>query len=1229
MAERQRAEAAVAASEKRFRALIENNNDVIAMFDGQGTILYTSASITRIFGYLPNDVIGTRLREYIHPDYQISFGSRWAELLEAPLQVIKMDFQVRHADGSWRWAEATAQNLLREPMVEGIVINFRDATKRRQAEQALTQTNDLLSRAEELGRIGSWSWDIVRDEVTWSDGLYRIFGLTPQEFGTPYAAYLERVHPEDREFVRLLTETAYRERGSFEFENRIARTDGEIRSLYSRGEAVLNDQGEAVGLLGVAVDITERKRAEEALWESEQKFSILFEKAAFAAALSSLPDGVILDVNEAFERTFGFTKEEVLGKTSLELGINPNASDRERVLAQLRAHGSVRKQEMNLQIKSGELRTMSVDVNIVDIGGEQYLLNMTQDITERKQAEEALRESEERFRRAIHDAPYPVQIHAEDGKVIAVNQAWVDQTGYDPAEIATIEAWTDRAYREKADEIRRQISELYAIQGRVDEGEEAIQIASGELRIWKFSSAPLGRLPDGRRFVISMAVDITERKKAEEALVISEKRFRALVENAPDGIALLDINGRLRQVTPSTEHILGYTLEEAVAQDPALLTHPHDLSDLLVLLNDLIQNPGKIGSIQYRFRHKDGSWRWLESTISNLIAEPGVEAIVFNYRDITERKQAEEQIRRQVRRLQALRLIDIAIGSSFDLHVVLEVVLQQLLTQLGVDAGAVLLFDPPLQTFEYAASRGFHSDALHHTRLKLGQGYASQAVLERKTIHIPDILETGSELAGALQLANEKFVDYYAAPLFIKGEVKGVLEVYHRSYLQANAEWLEFLETLAGQAAIAIDNAQLLVNLQRSNANLEQRVVERTAELNRTNLELEHANRAKDEFLATMSHELRTPLTSILGLSESLLEQRRGSLNEHQQNSIQIIESSGSHLLELINDILDLSKIQAGKLEFFPQPISVEEICKASLAFVKAQAVKKSIDVSYENEASISRIYADPRRLKQILVNLLINAVKFTPENGQVSLQVHTDLEQELVQFSVIDTGIGIAPEDLQKLFQPFVQVQSSLNRQYEGTGLGLALIQKLTDLHGGSVQVESEVGKGSRFTINLAYKQDEISKLETPQTSAGLPIGKQSSKAKVASERVVARGLILLAEDSMANILTIGDYLESHGYEVIIAHDGLEAIQKADAINPDIILMDIQMPVINGLDAIARLRGNPRFTSTPIIALTALAMPGDRERCLLAGASEYMSKPVSLKSLMNTIIELLGQRNE
>jgi len=241
-------------------------------------------------------------------------------------------------------------------------------------------------------------------------------------------------------------------------------------------------------------------------------------------------------------------------------------------------------------------------------------------------------------------------------------------------------------------------------------------------------------------------------------------------------------------------------------------------------------------------------------------------------------------------------------------------------------------------------------------------------------------------------------------------------------------------------------------------------------ELKKAKEAAEAANRAKSEFLATMSHELRTPLNAILGLSEALQEEVYGPLSERQLRSLRTIERSGRHLLSLINDILDVSKIESGKLELEIGPVSVESVSQASLGLIKQAAHEKRLRVSSTLDSAVTTIQADERRLKQILVNLLSNAVKFTPEGGEIGLEVVGDAEKEVVHFTVWDTGIGISPEEMARLFEPFVQLDSSLSRQHEGTGLGLALVSRLAELHGGSVTVESEVGQGSRFVVSLPW---------------------------------------------------------------------------------------------------------------------------------------------------------------
>ncbi len=390
--------------------------------------------------------------------------------------------------------------------------------------------------------------------------------------------------------------------------------------------------------------------------------------------------------------------------------------------------------------------------------------------------------------------------------------------------------------------------------------------------------------------------------------------------------------------------------------------------------------------------------------------------------------------------------------------------------------------------------------------------------------------------------------------------------------------------------------------------------------LRQANAEMEHAMRMKDDFLANMSHELRTPLTGILGMTESMLLQVGGPLTERQKKYLGNIDTSGRHLLALINDILDLSKIEAGKVELELENLFVGDICQASLAFIKEPAMKKRVNIDYHCEPASIFMVADARRLKQILVNLLGNAVKFTNPDGRVSLNVQANLQQACIRFDVIDTGIGMSAQDITRLFTPFTQVDSSLTRRHEGTGLGLALVKKLTELHGGKIFVKSEPGKGSCFTVTIPWRQG-VTEIATPTGPISI------YQIIPNSPETTIRKRILLAEDNEINSDITRDFLEISGYEVAQALDGSMALSLAPQFHPNLVLMDIQMPVLDGLEAIRQIRKIPEFKKTPIIALTALAMPGDRERCLAAGADEYITKPFSLSALVLMIEMLLKDR--
>jgi CheY-like chemotaxis protein/anti-sigma regulatory factor (Ser/Thr protein kinase) len=296
----------------------------------------------------------------------------------------------------------------------------------------------------------------------------------------------------------------------------------------------------------------------------------------------------------------------------------------------------------------------------------------------------------------------------------------------------------------------------------------------------------------------------------------------------------------------------------------------------------------------------------------------------------------------------------------------------------------------------------------------------------------------------------------------------------------------------------------------------------------------------------------------------------------------------------------------------------VAEVCEASLPFVRDLAQAKHLHVTFVLDPQVRQLHVDARRLKQMLVNLLGNAVKFTPEGGQVGLEVAGDATRHEVRFSVWDTGIGIPPEKQALLFQPFVQIDGSLARKYEGAGLGLALTRRLAEQHGGRVSVTSAgAEQGSRFTITLPW---QFVTGPVPSRPAADPALGQAPLILAAGRPAV----ILLAEDNVAALTAMGDFLESFSASVATARTGLEVLTQAAAVQPDLILMDIQMPDLDGLSAIRRLKAAPETRQIPIIALTALAMPGDRERCLEAGADDYLSKPVKLTNLLQVVAQHL-----
>jgi len=718
------------------------------------------------------------------------------------------------------------------------------------------------------------------------------------------------------------------------------------------------------------------------------------------------------------------------------------------------------------------------------------------------------------------------------------------------------------------------------------------------------------------------------------ATINSSEYYRQLVEFSPDGIAIYS-DGVIVYINQAGARLLGANNADQLIGKPVMdIVHPEYREIAELRMQQVSQNQAKTDLVEEKFVRLNGAE--IDVEVARYPFEyQGRPAVQLVIHDITRRKRVEAEIVQRNRELTILQSTGGAITSSLDLRFILDTLVRELAELFKVESCSISHWDEDNHTISLRARYdrdGWWDPNLPAVVRNLAEFPQTKWVLDEQVPHQMTVSQTNIDPAEFTYMQRLNIKTRLVLPMVFQQRVMGLVEL-EDTHEQRTFSYQEIslAKLLANQAASAIENAQLFeqaqqeiadrkraeAELQEERALLAQRVAERTIELSKANAELARTARLKDEFFANMSHELRTPLNGILGSAEILTTGVFGEVNEKQTKYLKNIDESGHHLLSLITDILDLAKTEAGQLKVDVRPTSVDTVCQASLRMIKQIAHKKQIKVSYTPDEALQTIPADERRLKQMLVNLLSNSIKFTPEGGQVGLEVVADAAEQVAHFTVRDTGIGIPQEQMDLLFQPFVQLEGGLARQQGGTGLGLSLVFKMAELHGGRVSVESEVGKGSRFTITLPWPQtQEITAEESIAESEESPAVVRPVSPLVSGEAP----LILLAEDNEDNITTFTDFLSARGYRLMEARNGKEAIERALEERPAVVLMDIQMPGMDGLEATRRFRQNPKLADIPIIALTALAMPGDRERCLEAGANEYVSKPVSLKKLAETI---------
>ena len=1048
---------------------------------------------------------------------------------------------------------------------------FRDITARKVAEQELQRREAryraLLEGASDAILLANTEGYLI--EV--NPQAMALMGYDRHEL---VGMHFSQIHPPEALAIVAEAFGSLVQGGRFEALNlEILRQDGQRVPVDITGSVI--EVGGEIIIQGIFHDLRERLQAEQTLRESEIRFRRVFESNVVGMMFTDF-SGQITDANDRFLEIIGYSRANLAADDINWAQITPPeyVESDQRAIKQLQHYGEILPWEKEYLRPDGSRVSVLIGVALISKTDGRCVC-VVLDITDRKQAEQTMRQQAER----------------------------------------------ETVLRE----ITQRIRESLDLQTIFDTACEEIRACFRADRVGIFKFYPDSGYNDGE-FVTESVVH------GFPSVVAIRVHDHCFGEN----YASLYAQGRYYVVDDIYHNGLETCHTDILAQFQvqANLVMPllcnHQLWGLLCIHQ--CDSP----------RHWHQSEIDLGQQLANQLAIAIQQAMLYEQlqSELQERQRAEATIIQQLRQQTALELILRQIRQSLDLPEILAIATQQVQELLHSDR--VIVF----QVYHHGHSRiveeAVAPDLPRLRAMQWEDETWSQNILEHywqgKPRIVPDVMDDiwtnclmDYSQAGQIQ---SKIV----APILQElcsaeshrwvspesNKLWGVL-VVHACHTRRvwQPEEAQLLQQVANQLAIAIQQASLVGQLQQELTERQQA----QQQLTLTNQELIRATRLKDEFLANMSHELRTPLNAILGMTEALQEEDVfGPVNAQQINALKTVERSGDHLLALINDVLDVAKIEAGKLDLDCHPTAIAPLCQSSLAFIKQPALKKGLRLTVTLPPNVPEITLDERRIRQVLINLLNNAVKFTPAGGRITLdvsllpppQIHP--ETPYLRLAVTDTGIGIPTAVQPRLFQPFVQVDSALNRQYQGTGLGLALVKRIVDLHGGQVSLTSEVGVGSCFTIDLPCGAVITSPSALPTSPAAT-----KTPPPMAVPTPATQPLILLVEDNQANIITLMNYLQAKGYRVDIAHNGEAALEQAQHRVPALILMDIQIPNMDGLKVIGHLRRIPSLAEVPVIALTSLAIPGERDRCMAAGATDYFfTKPVRLNQLVERIHTLL-----
>jgi PAS domain S-box-containing protein len=908
----------------------------------------------------------------------------------------------------------------------------------------------------------------------------------------------------------------------------------------------------------------ERKEAEEALRESEERFRMTWEIASDAIALSD-PEGTVLFANPAYNKMYGFEPGAAVGQ-SFAL-IFPDEARRGAIDGYRDAFASnvaPPSFEASVMRTDGSERIVESRIGFLSNRGQRTaMLSIVRDITERKQAEQELRKSQERFSKAFKASPSPIAINRiVGGQFVDVNDSFVEVFGYSREELIGHKgAGLDFLVSKDNERLERTLRET----GSVRQMETPVRVKSGAVLDVLFSAEVIDL--EGEACLLSIIVDISERKKAEEALRLSSE----ILQRVNSLVLVSNKEGKITYASPSVKTMLGYEPQDLLGDGWWQVSRraSSEAEREIMQVKDVARSNDTVYREPYERLVLDHAGE-LHCILWQDVKGPGDQAIGVGH-DITERKKAEKALIESDERYRAF----VAHSSEGITRFESEL-------PISID----LPVDEQIATFY---KYGYMAECNDHMAQMYGFSRAEDVV--------------GARLSDLLPPDDPDNVEYLRA--FVENSYRLTDAESHE--LDAAGNLMYFSNNLIGM----IEDGHLVRawgtqrNITESKQIEEARLAKETAE---------QANQAKNEFLSRMSHELRTPLNAIIGFSQ-LLEM--DELEPDQMESVGLVHKAGRHLLDLINEVLDISGIEAGHMSISPEPVSVAEVLGECLDLVKPLAADKNIMLMARKALqSNSYVLADRQRLKQIILNLLSNAIKYNQVGGTVGVscdscgeQLTPGIDTERVRILVRDTGSGIAQDELLKLFIPFERLDAD-QTGVEGTGLGLALSKRLAEMMGGGTGVESVVGQGSTFWVELPAADNplkQIERFEGQYTTGPLqpvpPLGSTDQR------------MVLYIEDNSSNLRLIQHIFQQWSdIRLLSAMQGKLGFELACKHTPDLILLDLHLPDVHGDKVLEWLRQDPKTKDTPVIIITADVTPREASRLLEMGANAYITKPIDVR---------------